>query len=394
MGKKNRRAKKKEPSTDGAFVGDEDFVRIKNPDGSKSAVVKNEAIFLGGRIIHVGHAGLAPTDPPYQNHTPDPKSPAANRRRAKSATAMVKAFRRQLEGDETVDQMTWACVEIESKWGERFMDGSPSAQVDNNTANDSALCATHRWIITILPSDVIKQVVTVATLIRSAWRAYKPMLKTDISDLDRLFAGLDTATPDNRHEIIALMNSLLELPYGCNVYTYSETNDKVHEVQREFKRGGKCLPLLPMDASSTQILDYIHEEAGLIDHQVCFWCEKNKLSTSLSICNNCRFVTYCSVDCQKNDYRAFHKQECTKIKEGGTTEGGRLGLKYTRSNSLRSSTSSAVLPLHVFQDPGSVFYRDIFVGYPTCIDRERPVVTEKVKLFPYGMCIRSREIGM
>ena len=45
----------------------------------------------------------------------------------------------------------------------------------------------------------------------------------------------------------------------------------------------------------------------------CHFCAKSQaqIADRLKLCNGCRSVSYCSVECQRNDWRA-HKKECAK----------------------------------------------------------------------------------
>jgi hypothetical protein len=47
--------------------------------------------------------------------------------------------------------------------------------------------------------------------------------------------------------------------------------------------------------------------------EACHFCAKSQahIASRLKLCNRCRSVSYCSVECQRSDWSA-HKKECAK----------------------------------------------------------------------------------
>lgn len=48
---------------------------------------------------------------------------------------------------------------------------------------------------------------------------------------------------------------------------------------------------------------------------ICFYCTKHS-DKVLQRCSKCKFVHYCSTECQKKDWKEYHKQDCPPINYG------------------------------------------------------------------------------
>ena len=399
MGKKS----KKKQSPKAAPLTEDHPVTLKNPDGSKSLVQRGELAFHGGRTMHMGHAAMPSNAGPYtfdllrrRDHLDGAQM---GERQLMNVQAMSDAFHRQRKNEE-VDPMTEAALSLETKVGLKHAHGSRNMKLDGNAINESMVMSTHRWIITVLPSAVVQQVSEVAMLYRDAVRDYQPAIKIEFPEPRSTFEGMDLVTEDNRPEVIALMNTLLEQPFGVNVYVYSESDREIHLVIKDFTRSSKGLVNLPLEASSSDIMDYVHNQAGIMDMACCYWCEKNKLSTEkLFVCRQCMAVSYCSRECQAWDWKAFHKEECAKL--SGKDRDGRkmtrddLGLMLSRSATLRKEgVAKPRFPMQIadINNDDHVFRGDELAGYITHVDTRTAAINEKTKFFPFGLHIIPREI--
>ena len=402
MGKKSKRnttTTKKSATNHGVEITHDHPIRFTNPDGSKSMVQRDEIAFFGGRTSHLGSAGMPRNASPYSL---DPSQGSGmdspmGERQLNNIKSMAAAFHKKY-GDTEVDPMTEAALDLETKVGLKYVDSTRKMKLDGKAMNESMIMSTHRWIITVLPSAAVKEVLSVAKQYREALRNYKPMLKIEFPDAERTFGSMTHVTDANRPEAFVLLNALLAEPYVINVYVYSESDDEIHCFMKEFIRSSKGMINLPMDAPATEILDYMHKQAGMMDQQACFWCEKNKLTAEkLFVCTQCMSVSYCSSECQRHDWKAFHKEECSKMSgkgEGRKESRDDLGLMNSRNASLRKQgVAKPRFPLQIADtnNKGHVWWGDVLGGYITHMNAAG-TLDEKTKFFPYGLHIMPREI--
>jgi hypothetical protein len=298
------------------------------------------------------------------------------------------------------DPMTEAALQLEVDWtlkkhgklGLRVLPPK-DGKCTKDDINKTAIVATHRWCISALPMKIVKQAAAVSDKYRNVCKDYdEPIISKQIPSPREAFSLFD-ATDQTRPDIIALLNSLMEIPYGVNIFVYSEANDEILQVQREFIRSPEGLIQLPLNATASDILEYISHQAGFMDSTCCFWCEKNKLSArSLFTCTRCKSVSYCGKECQAQDWKAFHKAECKKIVQGATRR--QLGMDISRSKTWRKPgfvyprVPMEIAPL---EDGTHVFRGDQLAGFVTNIDMKTGAVGEKSKFFPTGIRLEPRE---
>ena len=376
-------------------------VQFRNPDTSTSMIMKDEIAYIGGRTTHLGHAAMPRNARPYSLDLSVARRQFDSRmgeRQLMNIQAMSDAFNMQYNR-RGVDPMTEAALSLETNVGLKYCNGRGRLQLGASEINECLIMSTHRWAVTVLPLAIIKEVSRMALMYREAVRTYKSMLEIQFPNTQRAFGGMRHVTDENRPEVIALMNFLLGQPFGLNIYVYSETDDKIYPVMREFIRSPKGLPNLSMDASSSDIMEYVHDQAGIMDPSCCFWCEKNKLSTEkLSVCTQCMAVSYCSAECQKRDWKSYHKEECAKLRgkgEGAKMTRDDVGLMVTRSATLRKpGVAKPWFPLEIspINNEDHVFRGDLLLGYVTHMDAETMAIDKKTKFFPLGLHIVSREL--
>ena len=417
MGKKSKKktggggAWTKTTGSGTAAPGGAEFIaEVDNPDGSKAMMLGGERTFIGGRTQYIGNAAMPLGFEPYSYDPIVQRRYAAfgstvGERQIVSMKALHSAFRRKFgEGDNnmSVDPMTETCLSLEAKIGIYGYDNKlfGRAKFTKEEINESLVMSTHRWIITILPMCIIKEVGDMAQVYRKALERYEPLLamneSQDFPTPAFVFGALRCVTEENRAEVICLLNELLMLPFGINVYIFSEVDNDIHLFMKEFVRSEHGLLNLPKDTSSSEILKYIHNQSGWMDTSCCFWCEKTKLTTErLFLCTGCMSVSYCSKECQKNDWKAFHKPECRQLSEkteGRSKTRDDLGMDISRSKTLRmpgKAFNRIPLPIATEDDESNIFRGDIVAGYVTSSD---PTLTEKTKLFPLGLQVLPREM--
>jgi hypothetical protein len=297
------------------------------------------------------------------------------------------------------DPMTEAALQLEVDWtlkkhGKLGLRVPPKdGKYTKDDINKMAIMATHRWYISALPMKIVKQVAAVSDKYRNVCKDYdEPILSKHIPSPCQAFSLFD-ATDQTRPDIIALLNSLMEIPYCVNTFVYSEADDEILQVQREFIRSPEGLIKLPLNAPASDILEYISHQAGFMDATCCFWCEKNKLSArSLFTCTRCKSVSYCGKECQVKDWKASHKAECKKIVEGATRK--QLGMDISRSKTLRKpGFSFPRIPMEIapLEDGTHVFRGDQLAGFITNMDMKTGSIGEKSKFFPNGIRLEPRE---
>ena len=152
--------------------GDDFIVEVDNPDGSK-AMIGGERTFIGGRTMFTGNAAVPLGTEPFSY---DPvvrrrySGTTFGERQNASMNALRSAFRRKF-GDNTVDPMTETCLSLEAKigiFGYNTKFGQGKGKFTKEEINESLIMSTHRWLITILPMRVIKEVGDMAQVYRKA----------------------------------------------------------------------------------------------------------------------------------------------------------------------------------------------------------------------------------
>mmetsp|Transcript_10147 Transcript_10147/g.26328 ORF Transcript_10147/g.26328 Transcript_10147/m.26328 type:complete len:352 (-) Transcript_10147:373-1428(-) len=80
---------------------------------------------------------------------------------------------------------------------------------------------------------------------------------------------------------------------------------------------------------------------------VCFWCQRSAGVAPVLLCAGCKQVSYCArSDCQKRDWKAFHKHECKRLASGASYD--EMGLLHCRASTLQApgvANPSVELPL-------------------------------------------------
>lgn len=367
--------------------------RIKNPDGTASLFQSDDVFHIGGRTIHLGSAALAPGG----TITLDPAHRDANfrmgQRQRRSMRGMADAFRRRFDemGGQPMDEAALR-LELDVTLGDGGGDLTTRIGV-----NRTAIMSTQRWFITDLPIGLVGRCVDVARLYRDVLREYRAVAETPMPQPSvALPRRLVDATEANRPDVVLLLNVLFQAPADVNVYVYSERSDDIALAWRGFVRDpdSAVLAELPEDATADEILEYIAGRAGWMDPTTCFWCERNAMSCrSMMVCQQCRKVSYCSKDCQTNDWKGFHKRECKHLKAGTVTREA-LDLGHSRLSMLTAEGAqrpTVPMPLADAEDRENIWRGDLLLCYAVGMDGNSPVLTDKTKIFPRGAFIRPRE---
>lgn len=399
--------------------------KYNNPDGSKTLMMIGEELLLGGRTAFLANAGCPEgtkeisLDFVNLKHNPTPYS--FGERQIRSIRGMKRAFQHWKEQDMSNNRdedelstsggsrernkknphaMSEAAIHLELQ--HTLADAATKArharrQFTPEDLNKFMIMSTHRWLITILPISVVRQVAGVVEHLRSITKTNESIVNMKIDDPYYLFKEIVDATEQNRPEIIYLMNELFQIPHGVNVFVYSEKDGEIEKTMSEFSRCAEADALIELDqdASSTEILEYIKDKAGVMDSACCYWCEKNKLSTkTLYLCTRCKSVSYCGKTCQALDWAAFHRHECKKISDQGQSKKD-LGMSICRLKTLSSAPTSPKIPFLIapLEDHDHVFRGDYIYAFIMHFDKKTGVITEKTKMLPYGLQFVPRECG-
>ena len=95
------------------------------------------------------------------------------------------------------------------------------------------------------------------------------------------------------------------------------------------------------------------ERALLGPRKHCAFCRKER--SKLLRCGRCKCVSYCSKRCQKNHWRAIHRQECAAMRISGQKEANNKKLLYDPTHTIgrhplrQLSLSSFVIPPSVLE---------------------------------------------
>ena len=76
------------------------------------------------------------------------------------------------------------------------------------------------------------------------------------------------ATDINCPEVEFLLNMLLKSPSGINIFVYSEKDDEICQVVKEFSRSLEGLINLSLEASSSDFLEHVSNEANCMDSTI------------------------------------------------------------------------------------------------------------------------------
>jgi len=363
----------------------------KNADGSETLLETNgdDVMYHGGRINHIGSAALAPEA--FFTFDPDDSTEFQRKRRqTDSVRDMVDAFRRDAEEPQNVEL---AALQLE----EDFTFARDS-DISKLTMNEKALMSTQRWIISSLPFDVVRQCVRVALTYRQATAVYEPLLSKGrgMPNPQRVFSTI-AATEETRPDIIALLNTLLEMPAFVDCHVYSEHSKRILTAWRGFE----FAPDSPLSntMSPSEMIYLAQSSTGTINAdrmmnpQVCYWCRKTALSCHLKVCNLCKSLVYCGRDCQVNDWKAFHKTECPQLKSGKMKND--LFMASNRMETLSmDGQRRATLPLEIAPADSDIVWRgDLMLLYITHMSPNN-ALGEKTKGFPTGWFIRPRELTL
>lgn len=357
-------------------------VTVKNPDGSEALMQPDEHVWIGGRIVYL-----------WNSFCDSLSDVEITKRQRETVRAMADAFHRQFDEDDSVDPMTRAVLSLEVDLTFRmestqFNKMGGRVKVSRNEFNDSVLMSTHRWFVTTLPSRIVQQASEVAMLYRETFRSYETLVKVPLPSPNHHFQRIKGVTDQNHNDVVLLMNGLLEMPFGVNAFIFAETDNEIHLFTKEFVRSPEGLINLPPDASSSDILDYLHDQAGMLDGACCFWCEKNKLSAKLFLCTRCKVVSYCGRECQSRDWKAHHKEECEKIVGGMSRK--QLHMECSRLATLmKPGRRYSRMPMQIAHrdENDNPFRGEALVGYVMHTDPETMTMTDKSRMFPYGVQI-------
>ena len=369
----------------------------KNPDGSTTCVgtIKDGATAIryhGPRVYHLGSASLAPGKVFSFNNKFPLKNERSRQKRAETVHRMSEAFRRDADDPQSVEL---AALLIEEDFA-----SERGGNLNSLSENESALMSTQRWLISTLPFALIRQCVDVALLYRSLTAEYVPLLSKNngywMPNPQYIFSNI-SATEDTRPDTIALLNTLLELSSWVNVHVYSEPDKRILTAWRGFEFADTCP--ISNDMSPSEIIERVQQSTdsintdSIMSSQVCYWCGLSSLAKRLQLCNGCKTVVYCSRECQVNDWKAFHKAECTQVQCNKAD--GDLTLGLDRRNTLgiageyRELLGAQIAPAN----SDSVWRGDCILLYVAHMGKDSKI-GKKTKGLPNGWYVKARETSI
>ncbi|KAJ3076239.1 hypothetical protein HDU98_004852 [Podochytrium sp. JEL0797] len=145
--------------------------------------------------------------------------------------------------------------------------------------------------------------------------------------------------PAHKQQMAQLISFFLNMPEICDAYLYSTVEDECivlnHTLQVDADKLKTC---------GTVILKKPTPEQTCTSLTVCFWCGASPLSqnVTLTACEGCHCVAYCSPLCQASDWESEHHRECARTEEGvhETAAFGLPSLPASALNITRIATES------------------------------------------------------
>mmetsp|Transcript_79915 Transcript_79915/g.159564 ORF Transcript_79915/g.159564 Transcript_79915/m.159564 type:complete len:370 (-) Transcript_79915:565-1674(-) len=351
-----------------------------------------EKILHGGQLNWIGAASLELGErlsPGYLGPGGSSRSKMGNRQLA-SARAFAQALNAKSLGALLIER---AAFRLELRLCESNVD------LSTVTPSESAFMATHRWVISSLPANVVACTVEVARAFRDSVAAYEPVIGSPLPDARVLLSGIG-ATVETRADVACLLNVLLGLPFTATCYVFSESKGCAVLAWRAFS------PRPELKLGDAQDVDDLLARATLQEQtstNFCFWCRATTLSADLKPCAGCKRVRYCGETCQLADWKAYHKAECKKIgsvKKGQGSEAAALEARkvfknVSRHDKVLEQEMRATYQIPVDKgDTNSVWCGDemrlTLTGLRVCSGGGE--IFEATKGFPTGWMLYCREL--
>ena len=139
-----------------------------------------------------------------------------------------------------------------------------------------------------------------------------------------------------REAVLRLFTTLLNSPPKVNTLIFSETSGVVIDYNLGFVPSKKMAKAKNVDEVIATSRSDLNE---------CYWCRAPAIGSVLKFCKGCVKVKYCSKDCQKLDWLAFHKKECKTLRKEGMTR-SMYGIGNSRNEWLtKEGTEHAIIPV-------------------------------------------------
>ena len=249
-------------------------------------------------------------------------------------------------------------------WGAQYAGKGPTDELDESaywlenaafqvhqqqrkhTVTVFPILSCHDHLVTSLPEKTLRAVVKAAAPVRyhvweravapteDAWMAFCQQLPTVQAELEE--------------DLARVVVKVLNCKRYATTLALSVPDRKVVPVHRGFKP--------PASAGGLQ---------NAIDSLTptplqCYWCLRSGANVKLTLCGSCQQIDYCSRECQKADWKSYHKAECKGLKNSTKL---RQGLKPTRVETVMPMVDAGQHP--VFGLP-LVRPGDATEGCPAC----------------------------
>ena len=245
------------------------------------------------------------------------------------------------------------------------------------TVQENVMLRSHQFIVSALPIEVLTGCVSLASEIRRSLHSYRENPKTTDQRVCRCpntAAGFEKLQCPNEYRIDALvfLETALNLCLYETAIAFSEPDRKVILVHRGFQPTSEVL------AAKTE-----KEAISAIKPSflLCYWCGKSSacMQKKMLMCGGCKQLDYCSKSCQRDDWKAFHRNECETLRGQTKTK---TGLKQTRKDTLHSS--DRYNPTMNLQMGGQVWKDDTLRVYLCNINWNTFTTKEDTFVFPHG----------
>jgi len=206
---------------------------------------------------------------------------------------------------------------------------------------EQALVRTQSFEVTVLSLRVVRDIVRAAQAIRGGGGQGPGGLRDPNDYLDSL-----SDFPDKyRVDVLTLLEVVLNVAPGVDVWicsvTAEGTVEGVCQASDQFTTDLKKEKDLDITRIATKDDLFATLRPSTLS---CYWCGRPAVLKKLLVCGKCWRIDYCSPECQRADWKHFHKgQECRDLCREGTAKP--FMTRYDQFRRLDRPVASFPVPL-------------------------------------------------
>ena len=329
-----------------------------------------EKEWVGGRATFAGTAGFRRGDSIAKVKAKRGTLDQARMR------ASLMAIRNALEGDDNATVMTKVAIELELEYmispvsESRVRPRARGLQLEISEIHKYALMATHRFVVTALDARATSCIAALADAVRRSLADGQPrgIINTPMPPIAKWLDRLAISAPAEAFDAMTLLQDALCCPLSAKTYLFSEPDAALFALDD----CGRFAPpeTLASCASHEELLAVVKPRLAS-----CFWCGGPNAVRKVSQCGRCQAVDYCSSECQKKDWKAFHKDECKAIASGKATKAS-LGLEV--QHRVDFLTTKGAVRAKIPHSLGSIGQGEAALYCFPCITKDNRVTAETI----------------